>query len=58
MTYNFDPEKWYESELAYLEARMKSGKISEEEFNKEIIKLEKQYDDIWKRLDGTYQIHH
>lgn len=58
MTYNFDPDKWYEGELAYLEARMKSGKISKEEFNKALENLEQQYEDIWKRLDGTYQIDH
>jgi hypothetical protein len=57
MTYNFDPDKWYESELAYLDTRMKSGKISKEEFIRAIEKLEKQYEEIWKRLDGSYQIH-
>ena len=57
MTYNFDPDKWYESELSYLDTRMKSGKISKEEFIRAIEKLEKQYEEIWKRLDGSYQIH-
>ena len=58
MTYNFDPEKWFESELAYLEARKKTGKMSREEYRHAIEKLEKRYEDIWNRLDGSYQIHH
>jgi hypothetical protein len=27
MTYNFDPDKWYENEAAFLENRCRSGKI-------------------------------
>jgi hypothetical protein len=58
MTYNFDPDKWYENELVYLESRLKSGKISKEEFRRATEKLEKKYQDIWDRLDGSYQIRH
>lgn len=56
MTYNFDPDKWYENEAAFLENRYKSGKISVQEYNEALEKLAKRHDDMWRRLDGTYQI--
>ena len=56
MTYNFDPDNWYESEIAYLRNKLKSGMISEEDFQKEIEDLDNQHEEMWKRLDGSYQI--
>ena len=41
MTYNFDPDKWYDIERGYLEARLKSGKITKEDFNRAIEELER-----------------
>ena len=58
MTYNFDPDHWYENEIAYLENILKSGTISEKDFKKAIEKLDKRHEEMWKRLDGTYQIQH
>ena len=56
MTYNFDPDKWYDIERGYLKARLKSGKMTKEDFNRAIVELERQLEEIWKRLDGSYQI--
>ena len=56
MTYNFDPDKWYDIERNYLKARLKSGKMTKEDFRSAIEELERQHAEIWKRLDGTYQI--
>lgn len=56
MTYNFDPDNWYENEIAYLRNRFKSGMISKEDFQKEIEDLDKRHEEMWKRLDGSYQI--
>ena len=53
MTYNFDPDKWYDMEHGYLKARLKSGKITKEDYNRAVEELERQHADIWKRLDGT-----
>ena len=58
MTYNFDPDKWYENEVAFLENSCKSGKISEPEYKKALEELGKRHGDMWDRLDGTYQIPH
>lgn len=56
MTYNFDPDKWYENEAAFLENSYRSGKISELEYKAALEELNKRLDDMWSRLDGTYQI--
>ena len=58
MTYNFDPDKWYENEIAYLKCIYKSGKISEQEYKAFLEELGKRHENMWVRLDGTYQIPH
>ncbi len=56
MTYNFDPDRWYENEINYLRTMLKSGKITEEDFRERSTKLNKRYEEMWERLDGTYQV--
>ena len=56
MTYNFDPDRWYENELDFLEFRHQSGKITEPEFIQSLEELDRQHSDMWNRLDGTYQM--
>lgn len=56
MTYNFDPDKWYENKLSILKSKFKSGELTEQDLKKAVIKLDKRHEDMWKRLDGTYQI--
>jgi hypothetical protein len=58
MTYNFDPDKWYENEIAFLENSYKSGKISEQEYKASLEELSQRHEEMWSRLDGTYQIPH
>ena len=56
MTYNFDPERWYENELAVLKARCKSGELNAREYERAVADLGRRYDEMVDRLDGTYQI--
>jgi hypothetical protein len=56
MTYNFDPDRWYENERAALEARYKAGGLNEKEYTDALSALDRKYDDTQDRLDGTYQI--
>lgn len=56
MTYNFDPEKWYRNELEFISTEYKSGKITQEAFKSALAELEKKYEQMCDRLDGTYQI--
>ena len=56
MTYNFDPDRWYDIELAALESDFRAGRLDEPEFERRKDKLMERYDDMIKRLDGTYRI--
>ena len=56
MTYNFDPDRWYESHRAALEGRRVRGELDEEEFAAGLQDLERRYEEMLDRLDGTYMI--
>ena len=56
MTYNFDPDRWYENERRVLEKRLQEGTLKIEAFHRAIEALDQRYDEMVKRLDGTYQI--
>lgn len=56
MTYNFDPDRWLDNELAALEFEFKTGSVDESDYEKHKDKLMDRYDDMVTRLDGTYRI--
>ena len=56
MTYNFDPDRWYDNELAAIQAKHQRGEISGEELDRETQNLDRKHDAMWKRLDGSYQV--
>jgi hypothetical protein len=56
MTYNFDPECWHENEFSALETLYKNGTITGSEFEEQRANLQKGYEEMLSRLDGTYQI--
>ena len=56
MTYNFDPERWYENERNLLKVRYKHDEIDARELEDALEKLDQRYDEMIKRLDGTYQL--
>ena len=56
MTYNFDPDRWYEDERAILDARYKAGELSEPGYKEAVLDLDRRYDEMIDRLDGTYQV--
>jgi hypothetical protein len=56
MTYNFDPERWYENEYSTLETLYKNGTITDSEFDDRCSNLQKRYEEMLSRLDGTYLI--
>lgn len=60
MTYNFDPDQWYQNEFEFIKTKHKSGKINKRELKTALNELEKRYEEMCHRLDGTYQIsnHH
>jgi hypothetical protein len=56
MTYNFDPERWYDNEKAFLDHQYRSGKISEKKYWVALKNLENKLEKMWTRLDSSYQI--
>jgi len=56
MTYNFDPDRWYEDRRRALEARRDAGDIDDAGFSKELDDLDRRYDEMVKRLDGTFRL--
>jgi hypothetical protein len=56
MTYNFSPDRWYEDERRILDARYKAGEIGEQEYKQALSELDRRYDEMLDRLDGTYQV--
>ena len=56
MTYNFDPERWLENERLRLEQRRRAGELSEEAAAKAAEELERRYEAMLARLDGTFPV--
>ncbi len=56
MTYNFDPERWLENERLRLEQRRRAGDLSEEAAAKAAEELERRYEAMLARLDGTFPV--
>jgi len=56
MTYNFDPDKWYDNELFIIQTKLKKGEITQEEYDLAVLALDQKMEEMWKRLDGSYQV--
>lgn len=56
MTYNFDPERWYDDERSLIEVRFKEGEIDSQQYQDALRELDRRYDEMLHRLDGTFQI--
>ena len=56
MTYNFDPDNWYRMQLHLIEARRLKDGLDEETVSALIADLDRRYDEMLARLDGSYTI--
>ena len=56
MTYNFDPDKWLENNRALLDERHDRGELDERAYAEALAALQRRYEEMVKRLDGTYQL--
>ena len=56
MTYNFDPDNWYADELFLIHSKLKTGEINQNEYDEAVEILDKKLDEMWERLDGSYQV--
>ncbi len=56
MTYNFDPDRWYEMQRALLDARRQKGELEEEAYQAALEELEKKYEQMQRRLDAPFEM--
>jgi hypothetical protein len=56
VTYNFDPDTWYASHAAILETRRDRGELTESEYLEAVADLDRRFEEMLRRLDGSYQI--
>ena len=56
MTYNFDPDRWYDNELAVLKERLRTAEFDAQEYEAAVADLDRRFDEMLERLDGSYQI--
>lgn len=51
MTYNFDPDRWYDNELDFLQARHARGDLDDDALAEAIDELDRRYDEMLDRID-------
>ena len=56
MTYNFDPDRWYENERFALETARREEQWNDHDYQAALEALEQRYEEMIRRLDGTYRI--
>lgn len=56
MTYNFDPDRWYENELFLINSTYKAGQMTKPEHENAVDELDRKHKLMWERLDGSYQL--
>ena len=56
MTYNFDPDRWYDDQRRLLEMRREQGALDEAALDEAMKALEARYEAMLTRLDGTYEL--
>lgn len=56
MTYNFDPDRWYENQRRVLDARRDRGELDSAGHEAELERLEARYEEMSRRLDTSFEI--
>lgn len=56
MTYNFDPERWFDREWAVLEKALREGILDRAAYEAALYGLQQKLDALWDRLDGSYRL--
>ncbi len=56
MTYNFDADRWYDNRRALLERRREAGELDAESLAEALEELDRRYDELTARLDGSFEL--
>lgn len=56
MTYNFDPDRWYENQRRVLDAERDRGALTPAQYQAGLDDLERRYDEMSRRLDKPFDL--
>lgn len=56
MTYNFDPDRWYENHRRAVDAQRERGALTPEAYQAALDELERRYDEMSRRLDAPFEL--
>ena len=56
MTYNFDPDRWYENQRMALDMRRGRGELDDEGYQAGLDDLERRYEAMTSRLDKPFDL--
>ena len=56
MTYNFDPDRWYENQRRALDAKRERGELTGETHQAGLDDLERRYEEMTSRLDKSFDL--
>ena len=56
MTYNFDPDRWYENQRRALDAKRERGELTGETHQAGLDDLERRYEEMTGRLDKPFDL--
>jgi hypothetical protein len=56
VTYNFDPDRWYENQRRALDARLDRGELTRESHQAGLDDLERRYEEMTSRLDKPFDL--
>jgi hypothetical protein len=56
VTYNFDPDRWYEIQRRALDGRRDRGELDEAAYTGALEELERRYDAMISRLDKPFDL--
>jgi hypothetical protein len=58
MTYNFDPDRWFENEHYIIHIQYQEGQMTRQEYDRAVEELDLKRIRMWDRLDGSYRLPH
>jgi len=56
VTYNFDPDRWYDNQRRVIDARREKGEIADADYQAELDRLEARYEQMTTRLDKPFEL--
>jgi hypothetical protein len=56
VTYNFDPDRWYENQRRALDGRREKGELTDTAYQAELDGLDARFEQMTTRLDKPFEL--